>query len=82
MMGETDSAPLTASSRQRRLPGWVVDRIEARLRRHFSVPAAAALCEALQGGDVVRADLRAPGVIAYRHGILFVAGTEYVICDD
>ena len=82
MMGETDSAPPPASSRQRRLPEWVVDRIEEHLRRHFSVPVAAVLCQALQSGDVVQAELRALGVIAYRHGILFVAGTEYVICDD
>ena len=82
MMVVRDIRMRTTGAWSRMLPSAVVDRIEEHLRRHFSVPVAALFSEVLQRGDIVDAMPHAPGVIAYRQGILFVAGTEYVIDGD
>lgn len=82
MMVETDIASPGVSPRPQLLPAAVVHRMERYLCRHFSPPVAAALCERLQHGHVVHLPDAASGVIAYRQGILFVAGVEYVVCDD
>jgi hypothetical protein len=61
----------------------LVRRIDDRLRRHLAAAAVVGVREAVLRGQVVhlRAVGRAP-VVAYKRGVLFVAGKEYVIDDD
>ncbi|MEO8604238.1 MAG: hypothetical protein ABI629_16805 [bacterium] len=66
-------------------PSAVVQRIEDCLRRHLSEASVQPVRDAVLGGEVVHmppiADAPAP-VVAYKRGVLFVAGTEYVIRED
>lgn len=80
MMAEADATPVAGGSQV--LPAGVVARIEGYLRHHFSVPVVARLSGELQRGHVVRDPTRGSGVIAYRQGILFVAGMEYVVSEE
>jgi hypothetical protein len=61
----------------------LVRRIDDRLRRHLAAAAVVGVREAVLRGQVVHlhAAGRAP-VVAYKRGVLFVAGKEYVIDDD
>lgn len=65
------------------LPARVVQRIEERLRRHLAPAAVSRVRDAVVGGQVVHLERaqRAP-IVAYKRGVLFVAGFEYVIDDD
>lgn len=65
------------------LPPRVVQRIEERLRRHLTPAAVPRVRDAVVGGQVVHLESgqRAP-IVAYKRGVLFVAGTEYVIDDE
>jgi hypothetical protein len=61
----------------------IARRIEERLRRHLDAPAVGPVRDALVRGQVVRvAGTRAPTVVAFKRGVLFIAGLEYVISDD
>ena len=64
------------------VPPQVVRRIEERLRRHLAPATVARVRDAVLGGEVVHLvpGARAP-LVAYKRGVLFVAGTEYVIDD-
>lgn len=59
----------------------ILHRIEKCLRRHLGDHDLAPVCAELQRGHVIHDDDTAAGVVAYRNGILFVAGREYVIAD-
>jgi hypothetical protein len=61
----------------------IARRIEERLRRHLTSQAVDRIRDAVVEGQVVRVeDAAEPSVIAYKRGVLFVAGLEYVINDD
>lgn len=79
---ESDPAPSTIAPRPPRLSAAALERIETHLRRHFDQSLAAMYSRELQRGHIVHAPTDAPGVVAFRQGVLFVAGTEYVIADD
>jgi hypothetical protein len=62
----------------------VAHLIDDCLRRHLSEAAVPRVREAVLRGQVVHltaADTHAP-VVAYKRGVLFVAGTEYVIDEE
>ncbi|MDX2166214.1 MAG: hypothetical protein SF182_04100 [Deltaproteobacteria bacterium] len=65
------------------IPRALVQRIEERLRRHLAAGAVVGVREAVLRGQVVHlnAEKGAP-LVAYKRGVLFVAGKEYVIDDD
>jgi hypothetical protein len=58
-------------------------RIVQRLRRYVGEDELASVCDAVLHGRVVRLPSTAPlDIVALRHGVLFVAGTEFAIGDD
>jgi hypothetical protein len=64
-------------------PDTVLVRIAERLSFHLEPLAVEGVCAALARGQVVR--LGAPeagGLVAFKRGVLFIAGYEYVIGDE
>jgi hypothetical protein len=59
----------------------VAERIEERLRRFLNADRAAQIRDAVVRGQVVHAGPE-PSIVAFKRGVLFVAGREYVISDD
>lgn len=61
----------------------LAQRIEDRLRRHLAAGSVVGVRDAVLRGQVVHLK---PGkgapLVAYKRGVLFVAGKEYVIDDD
>ncbi len=58
-------------------------RIKHRLRTHLDEGAVEPISDAILSGQVVRLDsTERPSIVAFKHGVLFVAGTEYVIADE
>jgi len=57
-------------------------RIKRRLRTHLDEGVVGPISDAILKGEVVRLDSNRPGIVAFKHGVLFVAGTEYVIADE
>ncbi len=58
-------------------------KIEQRLRQHVDPDAVGSVCEQVLRGQVVHLDLEKKfAVVAFRHGVLFVDGQEYVIGDE
>lgn len=58
----------------------IQERIERQLRRHVDPGVVGPVCEAVLRGRVVQLDPeKSSGVVASRHGVLFVGGREYVI---
>lgn len=64
------------------LPPAILHRMETCLRRHLGNRDLAPVCAELQRGHIIHDDDTTAGVVAYRNGILFVAGREYVIADE
>lgn len=64
------------------MPPAARHRLEACLRHHLGERDLTEVSAALQRGCIVHDDTAAPGVVAYRNGILFIAGREYVIADE
>lgn len=66
--------------------GWVAARIADRLRRHVPAPVVERVCDAVMRGQVVHlpadTDPDHATVVAFKRGVLFVAGREYVIDGD
>lgn len=62
----------------------VVRVIDERLSRHLSASAVARVRDAVLHGRVVHlaGGNRRGLVVAFKRGVLFVAGTEYVISDE
>ena len=61
----------------------IYEIIERRLRNHFEDAAVGTISDAVIRGQVVRLPTQpAVGIVAYKRGVLFVAGREYVISDD
>ena len=58
-------------------------RIAECLRLHLEAPAVEGVCAALARGQVVRLGaLQAGGLVAFKRGVLFIAGYEYVLGDE
>lgn len=63
----------------------IQERIAERIRRYVDPHTVRSVCTAVLSGEVVRVDADVPpgaGIIALRHGILFVPGGEYRIGED
>jgi len=61
----------------------VQQRIEKRLRRHVAEDEIESVCSAVLRGKVLRLKGSSPlDIVALRHGVLFVAGTEYAVIDE
>jgi hypothetical protein len=79
MTSQSESAP----ERRRCGPDPVATRIEERLRLHLDGAAAEEVCAALVNGQVVHlGGPGAGGLVAFKRGVLFIAGLEYVISDE
>jgi len=58
-------------------------RIEQRLRRFVDAAAVGSVCEAILRGQVIHLNWeKKSGVVAFRRGVLFVAGREYIIGEE
>ena len=60
----------------------IQERIAERIRRYVDPHTVGSVCTAVLSGEVVHVDADVPpgaGIIALRHGILFVPGGEYRI---
>jgi hypothetical protein len=61
----------------------LAQRIEDRLRRHLAAGSVAGVREAVLRGQVVHLNAgKGAPLVAYKRGVLFVAGKEYVIDDE
>jgi len=61
----------------------IESRIKRRLRTYVDEGAVDPISAAILKGEVVRLQSASrPGIVAFKHGVLFVAGTEYVIADE
>ncbi len=62
--------------------GSLLRTIEQHLREHLELAAVASVLEALQRGQVVHIKSpKRPAIVAFKRGVLFVPGNEYVIGD-
>jgi hypothetical protein len=60
-------------------------RIAERIRRYVEPQTVGSVCSAVLSGQVVRVDADVPlgaGIIALRHGILFVPDGEYRVGEE